>query len=216
MGFKGIRTRDPRSGVTLVEIMISIAVVLISIVGLLFVIAHATKQNQANRETLAAHRAAMAVIERMSSKPLADVFRMFNGIDDTNPASPMGYATGETGLETYLDLAEPGDWFDVELTAGPGGTRVPALRPPAGRTRCGQVLFPTSAAGDELWENPSDPNNDWQRWFQMPRDLDGTGAVEASTDKSAGYRILPVIVTVQWEGITGVRTLTYKHILFGR
>lgn len=215
MGLKHLRPHG-QAGVTLVEIMISMTVVVISIVGLLFVIAHATKQNQANRETLTAHRAAMAVIERMSSKPIRDVFRLYNDVEDLDPAPPMGYPTGQDGLDTYLDLAEPGAWFDVERVPGRGGTRVPALRPPAGRIRCGQVRFPTNATGDQLWENPSDPTGEWQRWFQMPRDLDSTGRVEAGTNKSTAYTLLPVIVSVQWEGVTGVRTLTYKHILFGR
>ena len=210
-----MRTQSARDGMTLVEIMISITVVIVSIIGLLFVIAHATKQNQANRETLAAHRAAMGVIERMSSKPIADVFKLYNGIDDLDPGAVMGYAGGESGLDTYLNLAEPGAWFDVELISGRGGAQEPALRPPPGRTRCGQVLFPTNLAGDQLREDPEDGNGEWARWFQMPRDLDGSGAVE-SDDKGATYKLLPVIVSVQWEGVTGVRTLRYQHILFGR
>ncbi|HKX46829.1 MAG TPA: type II secretion system protein [Planctomycetota bacterium] len=85
----------------------------------------------------------------------------------------------------------PGSHFDVAgLTAQPGD--------PDGRV--GRLRFPGD--GVELREDGEDV------FLGLPRDLDGDGAVDDG-DHADDYRILPVEVLLEWQGVRGPRTLRF-------
>ena len=48
----------------------------------------------------------------------------------------------------------------------------------------------------------------------MPRDLDGDGAVN-NIDVSTTARLLPVVLTVSWQGVSGAQTLRHPFYLMG-
>ena len=43
-------------------------------------------------------------------------------------------------------------------------------------------------------------------------DLDGNGTIDTSGNKSGTYKILPVVIELNWKGVQGTRQLSYKHI----
>lgn len=69
----------------------------------------------------------------------------------------------------------------------------------------GEILFPTMN-GFDLREDVDD------RDLGMPRDLDLDGTIDDS-DHSGNYRILPVLVRIEWAGTTGERFMSFKTIL---
>ena len=208
-----------RAGVTLIEIMFAISIIVVAMIGLIFVISHSTKQNQSNREVALAHRAAQAVLERMSSRTFEDVFKMYNEKPDDGLGIPWYKdSLASRGLENYLSHSQPGPYFDVELDPV---SRKPYLRSLEGETFCGKVTFPSkydSGSNTEpLLEDPADPSGDWKRLFGFPRDLDGDGNVDkGGNDYSSSYRILPVVVTVSWQGLSGVRSIKLQHLFISR
>ena len=72
----------------------------------------------------------------------------------------------------------------------------------------GVIEFPT-ANGFDLREDVGSTA------LGMPRDLNLDGVVDG-VDHSADYRILPVLVRVEWRGSTGDRALSFKTILTER
>ena len=62
----------------------------------------------------------------------------------------------------------------------------------------GEIVMP--AAGPELWEDEDLP------LFGLPRDLNMDDVVDAA-DHSGDYRVLPVLIRVQWQGRTGPRRI---------
>ncbi|MEO0653093.1 MAG: hypothetical protein AAFZ65_20625, partial [Planctomycetota bacterium] len=75
---------------------------------------------------------------------------------------------------------------------------VDGLDPVAGQNFEGKVRFPEN--GGNLRENLNLPE------FGLPYDLNADGAVDAS-DVSADYRLLPVVVEIEWTGASGDQTL---------
>lgn len=234
-----------QAGLTLLEIMIAAAVLVIALVGLLFVITYSSRQNQINQEVQIAQRAAQSVVEAMSSKPYDQIFRMFNEPDDDAIAAPLGYATGESGLETFLTKAEPGSWFDVELRdledteTLATSSRQPKLSPPKKgedpefpdfeRPRCGKIIFPGDVVtvltdGQTLTEDAADFWSEyWRKTLNWNLDMDGNGTVDAGVDMSqpgavaqVRYKMLPVIVEVRWKGLAGVQSVRLHHVIYDR
>jgi len=84
---------------------------------------------------------------------------------------------------------------------GPGTARgasfdIPGLAPVPGQASVGRIELPERDG--KLVESLLDEN------LGMPRDLDGDLRVD-SVDHSDDYLILPVLVTVEWQGKTGPR-----------
>ncbi len=209
MGTRGIGRVRGTSGITLLEVMIAGAVLILSLFGLMFVITYSTRQNQIDREVQIAQRAAQSVIESMSSKPFNEIFRMFNDFDDDTPAAVMGYANAkEVGLDAFLSKAEPGSWFDVELedlgdteslaTANRKAKLAPPkagedpLMPGFARPRCGKIIFPgdvleVDGDGQKLLENAGDPwtTTYWKQVLGMKLDMDGNGQTDDDVDMAS-------------------------------
>ena len=99
--------------------------------------------------------------------------------------------------------------------AGPGTApgrffAVEGLRPRTGDADgfVGEIVFPTFD-GFDLREDVNDDA------IGMPRDLDLDGVID-SVDHSGDYRILPVLVRLEWRGETGDREMSFKTILAHR
>lgn len=81
------------------------------------------------------------------------------------------------------------------------------LRTDDGDGFAGRVLFPTPAGSPGvLRENLPDPR------FGTPRDLNGDGNVDA-LDHALDYRVLPVVVRVDWRGAGGNSFVELKTLL---
>ena len=70
----------------------------------------------------------------------------------------------------------------------------------------GEIVFPVGMAPGRLREDVDLPE------IGMPRDLTGDGIV-AGGDVSSSYRILPVLIRIEWRGKAGNGQLEFKTIL---
>jgi type II secretory pathway pseudopilin PulG len=113
-------------GLTLFELLVSITVLLVALIGLVSVMYYTTRLNTVNRENLAALRAAELQIETLRALKLEEIVPRYNA----TTADDLGTGTN------------PGAFFDVEgLKAGSGG-------------RVGKISFPGD--GIKLLENVTD------------------------------------------------------------
>ena len=83
---------------------------------------------------------------------------------------------------------------------------VPGLDPIDGAVSVGELLVPD--VGGQLREDLVDPE------FGMPRDLNGDG--DQVDDATADYLLLPVLLRVRWQGVSGERTEVLRTILADR
>jgi Tfp pilus assembly protein PilV len=157
-------------GFTLLEIMISLMILVLCIIGLLSVIAHTTRQNQVDRENLIALKAAESKIEEMRQFKVEEIYSRYNA----NAGDDALYA----GLH-------PGPTFRFSVSATDDGQ--------------GTLSFPGD--GTNLIEDPLDPD-------PIARDLNLNGI--PGDLATANYVVLPVTVSLTWNGIRGPRTLTYR------
>ncbi|MBL8858074.1 MAG: prepilin-type N-terminal cleavage/methylation domain-containing protein [Planctomycetes bacterium] len=169
----GTRTSRRRSGFTLIELAVGMAILVIGVLGFSQSLVSAQKLDVKNREMDRAAQAAREVMERMRAESFPDVFRRFNTVTADDP--------GGAGTA-------PGAGFSVAgLTARAGDADgLP-----------GEIIFPTlSASPEAIHETVVNAQ------LGMPRDLNGDGVIDAA-DHSTDYRVLPVIVRVSWRGVGG-------------
>lgn len=166
-----------RAGMTMLEIAIAVTVLAMGLGSAVYALLNASALERATRERALALQAAENVLEDLQAATFAEVFVRFNG---TNVDDPV---LGDS----------PGDDFEVTgLEPWPGD--------PDGMA--GEIVFP----GDNLvlLEDTVMPE------LGMPRDLtlDDPPEIDLSgDDKSAVYRVLPVLVRVRWTGTGGNREL---------
>ncbi len=107
-------------------------------------------------------------------------------------------ALAKEGARAVLELMRTTPFEEVfaQFNAQPDFD-VPGLtpRPEDADGRVGSILFPVSDAG-ELREDLELPR------VGTPRDLTGEGEIDVF-DHSADYRLLPVLVRVEWRGAAG-------------
>lgn len=173
-------------GFTLLELTIALAVLSTALFGFISAILHTSRLNATNRENLSAMRGAERMIETLRDTEFDRIFASYNRVPSDDP--PPGYGTA------------PGSDFDVEgLSPVPGD--------PDGK--CGKILFPTDSSGSQLREDTVNPD------LMMPRDLDGSGTIDR-VDVAPNCKILPVEVRIDWRGIQGSRSWTYRYIFLKR
>lgn len=191
-------TATPRGGFSLIEVLISVALVTVAVVGALSSITSTASLGESNRESALAYRAAQRRLEQVQASTFEDVFALYNADDLDDPAG----------------VAAPGPHFDV---AG--------LDPQDGDAdgRVGRVSFPISiGAGPALVVNADletpgyDVRSSWPSGVSRayPPDTD-IGSIR-DLDLSSGYLLLPVRVEVSWTGATGDRSVTVESILCPR
>lgn len=179
------RRRTARSGLTLLELCIAMAVLAVALVGYAKTVARTTTASRTSREAALANEAARVTMESMRAQAFANIFAMYN----------------TTALDDPAGVASPGANFAV---AG--------LEPRVGDAdgMPGEIVFPvTTVAGQpQLRENLVNAE------FGMPADLTGEGTIDA-VNHAANYKMLPVIVRVRWRGQGGPGMVEYQTILGG-
>ena len=138
-----IRRRNPRAGMTLVEVMVAILVLTVAVFILSSTVTASVSHSIVKGQRTLAVEAAMGTIERIRALPQEDVFALYN---DVGADDPYGAGSG------------PGATFDVE------GLN-PVLDAAGEPLPIGRVLLP--GAGAVLDESAAEPE------FGLPRDLDG-------------------------------------------
>lgn len=175
--------RGGRAGLTLVEIAVALSVMIAILLGFSQALVKSMVSSSTARETAVATDAARQVMEALKASNFQTLFAANNSVAGDDPA-------GET----------------VRLAA----FGVPGLNPRQGDAdgMCGVILLPEVVAGgaSQLREDVQDFALD------MPRDLNGDGVVDAD-DHSGDYRILPVIVRVDWRGAGGNGRVQFRTIL---
>ena len=158
---------------TLLEITIAISVLVIGVVGSMQTMILLERGAERTRELDRATQAARQILERIQAEAFPEAFRRYNGDPTDDPGG--GNAPGNK-------FAVPG------LSARPDD--------PDGMP--GEVIFPTPPGlPGVLRENIVDSK------LGMPRDLNGDGVIDGTTNCATTYKILPVLVRVRWVGTSG-------------
>jgi type II secretory pathway pseudopilin PulG len=191
-----------RRGVSLIEIMIATAVLVLGLVGLLASMMYATRSNMVNKESTQAMQACQRVIETLYLTKFEDIFRTYNA----NPADDLGAAGSAPGCN--FDILDNGS-----ITFTPPGAGQFRMFPAATTDadgRVGRIEFPQN--GNLLVETQLNNLNNLGN-----RDLNSDGVTDpATTDHATDYDILPVAVTIEWNGTGGNRIVRYQTILVKR
>lgn len=176
------RAARRRRGMSLLEVLVSVAVLTVGLAGFLQTIVTVTALESSNQDHVAANAAARAMLEQLRSTTFNEVFRRFNASPDDDPAGG----------------ASPGAAFDVV-----------GLRPLPGQNFPGTVRFPVETANpDVLREDLVDAQ------LGTPLDLNADGAL-TNANCAGDYRLLPVVVTVEWQSNRGPASLEIRTILGG-
>lgn len=162
-----------------------------------------------SRETALAMEGARTVIETMRGKPFGDLWQLYNEDPFDDPGGP-GTAPGARfvveGLETV-----PGDGgfvgrieFPAMLTETlvAGGNQ-------GGLTKGGQTGEGGSPLTEIHWQLREDVVDER---LGLPRDLNGDHVID-NLDHGDDYLILPVRITVTWNGVHGIRSTSIHTML---
>ena len=170
---------------SVVEIMIALVLVVIGMGAFAQSIAATSLTAESSRRTALASQGARRILEQLKGTTFAEVFATYNDNTLDDPGG-VGTAPGANFAIDGLDaLAGDADGF------------------------VGRIDFPVSAfAPGILREDVNDTT------LGMPRDLNGDGAIDA-LDHSGDYQLLPVVVTIDWQGVSSDGHLEYKTFLVG-
>ena len=159
------------------------SVMLVAMLGYLRSLSESISLSDSNRETVIAAHTLRTMLEEIRTVDFDDAFTTFNDWDDDDPGG-KGTAAG-SGFEVPQFTARRDDADGM----------------------VGQILFPTAPnRPDVLTELP-----DGSFPF-LPRDLDLNGD-ETGGDVTAGHKILPIVVRLEWTGASGNRELEVATIL---
>lgn len=140
------RNASPRSGFSLLELIVALTVLVIGVGGTLGMLVANRKLGRSNREAAIAAEAAESLLERLKAAEFDVVFALYNDDPSDDPAGQVG----------------PGSSFEVPELA-------PQRDDPDGRA--GAILFPT--VGGALREDVQDPFLGMPRDLDMDGEIDG-------------------------------------------
>jgi hypothetical protein len=170
---------------TIVELAVSMCLLVIGALGFVQATVLAFSLARAQREVAVATQAARETLETMRAAQFDQIFALYN---DSNLDDPGGA------------IAVPGANVAVAgLDALAGDADGAALR----------IRFPTvSVAGlaPHLREDLAAPE------FGLPRDLDGDGVIDG-TDHAGDYRLLPVVIEIDWQGARGPQHVELRTLI---
>lgn len=168
--------------------MIAVVVLVTALLAFARTVVHGDQNIEQTRQNTIAMQAARQKLEEMAAEAQAatdyrDIFARYNDLPDDDPAG-AGTAPGASA-------AVPG----LEALAGdPDGQPL-------------SIRFPVVAASPGvLREDVADKS------FGTPRDLSADGAWDAG-DHSDDYRLLPVVVRVDWRGPKGAAHVELRTLL---
>jgi type II secretory pathway pseudopilin PulG len=158
---------------TLLEITIAITILIVGVVGSMQTMILLERSAERAREIDRATQAARQVLERIQAEAFPEAFRRYN--DDPSDDPGVGLAPGKNFAVQGLSARQD----------DPDGMP-------------GEVIFPTPPGQPTvLREDIVDPK------LGMPRDLNGDGVIDGTTNCATTYTILPVRVRVRWVGPSG-------------
>lgn len=169
------RASERRRGITLIEVMISVVILLVAVGGLMSSVGSALRLGQTNEESSIAQMAARQVAEQIQSVEFREIFATFNADGSDDPGGPNTAAGNNFVVRGLSPMANDADGM------------------------VGEILFPTVVKGGgaiELRESVDDAP------IGMPRDLNGDGLIDTE-DHSDDYVLLPITVRLTWSGVTG-------------
>jgi type II secretory pathway pseudopilin PulG len=176
-----------RRGFAFAELVVVMAVMLVAVSIFSSTVVSTARQRNINRENAIAADAARTAIELMRNEDFDKRYALFNPDPMDDPDGP-GTAPGA-------------------LFAVPGLNVIPGtLGNMAGRIEL--PVVDTSGMGGpfQLREDVVDPE------MGLPRDLSGDSVVD-SADHALDYMLLPVRVTIEWQGVTGRRRFQMFSLL---
>jgi type II secretory pathway pseudopilin PulG len=166
-------------GFAFAELVVVMAVMLVAISIFSSTVVSTARQRSINRENAIAADAARTAIELMRNEDFSEVYARFNP-DPLDDPEGAGTAPGQRFAVPGLNL----------IPGTPAGM--------AGRIELPVVAVPGIGGPYALREDFVDAE------MGMPRDLSGDSVIDAA-DHEDDYRLLPVRVTVEWQGVTGQR-----------
>jgi hypothetical protein len=178
-------SRKSRSGSSLLELVISMVLLAVALVGFTSVTTSSMVANETINEVARGKQRARAEMEIVQAADFSEAFALFNA-DPTDDPEGVGTAPGNFIAVPELEL----------LAADPDGF-------------VGEIIMPTAVGmggGLELREDLTIPQ------LGMPRDLNGDGVVDA-LDHSGDYLILPVLVRLDWRSGSGPARVEFKTLL---
>jgi len=182
----------PAGGFTMIELMLVMTVLLVAFGALSQSLVQSMALTEVNRESALAQGAMREMIEVMngSDSETEDFALIFSRYNSDPTDDPPG-------------VSSPGSNFAV---AG----LTPIDGDPDGFV--GEIIFPTlvTGAGLELREDITLPE------LGMPRDLDGDGQWLMANNVESDYRLLPVLIRVEWQGRSGGRSAEIRTFLAER
>lgn len=190
----GLRVRGPRSstglatqrrGLTILEVVLTMSILLTAILGLSQALLDSIVSNGLNRQMSLATDGSRQVVSDLQGVALEEVFGRYNESQNGNLLGGRVIAAGGFAIAGLNPL--PGD---------PDGL-------------VGQIRFPEfdEIGVTQLREDIVDPD------FGSPRDLNGDGVVGDGVDHAADYRILPVVIEIDWNGAAGPAHMQFKTVL---
>ena len=185
------RAEKSEGGFTLLEIVMTGAVLAIGACGMASVLVQSMTVTAVNRETTLAREAARQVLEQIVDIPAGEVYTIFSATDpalkDVAVYQDPAYTTESQTYYSTESLTTNTQFSDVSgMTAN--------------------VIFPAAVGGYSLREDVTD------QALGMPRDLNGDGVID-SENHADDYVLLPVRVRVNWKGVTGERSFEVCTVL---
>lgn len=195
-----------RSGVSLLEVLFSIVVIVLSIIGLIASMLQGMALDQASRESELAMHAAREVIETMrSTERFNEIYSRYNSDPSDDPLASEGEG---------VIVEEESSNSRVSISASAFSVKGLAPRSDAGDRFVGRIEFPdNSLAAAGGGSSPAGLREDVEdEDFGMPRDLDGSNSVD-NQDHSSDYMILPVRIVLEWTGARGPARFEFVTLL---
>jgi len=172
-----------RRGSSLTEMMFAMVALLLFLGGYTRSVLGSMMSSESSHEVSVATAAARQALEGLKGVPFTAAFAAFNEVEDDDP--------GGVGTAPGAGFAVPG--LQV-LDGDPDGM-------------VGRYIFPTDAVAiGELREDADVPA------LGMPRDLNLNGAIDVDA-RNGDYRLLPVIVRLEWRSQRGPASLEFKTVL---
>ena len=202
-----MKKNNRRAGFTLLEVMLAISILVLSIIGMVSVIAYTTTQNEISRENLLAMRAAEGKIEEMRRFDVSEIFARYSATAATQSYLPAplnalaGFYPGPDFSDIFNRAMPTYDPTYQRIQNATATITFPWVNTSTALNAQG-VNVTTPTVPIQLKENPADPD-------PIARDLNADGIVN---DATLDYVILPVTINIQWSGIKGKRSISYRYM----